>query len=306
MVRKVVVGIGGAIMLYAIGMLILAQEEQGEIEWIKNYEQGLEKAKSVGRPIMLLFTAPNWCPPCRRLENEAFSNKGVVEATKKLVCVYLHLDHNFKSVKARINKIAKEYTKEVNVSVDDLIKEIEDENEDKEGLTNAQLKLIQVGDKALEALKKAKQSDTIKETIGWLEKKTANNLEVTLKTGKDCKSWEDLVLEAEVINKGAKAIEIPEGGFPFTLWIVKIADKLEYLGEYKFSEEEQEFLKKGVEKKASLDPQKSIIYKFSCKGMGKKGKGTYRIKAVGKDVLEGITDVLTVTIKQNNKQKGRK
>ena len=41
--------------------------------WTEDFESALKSAEGYGRPIFILFTGSDWCPPCMALEREVFS-----------------------------------------------------------------------------------------------------------------------------------------------------------------------------------------------------------------------------------------
>lgn len=51
-----------------------AKATSAKAEWSENFEQAQAKAKSAGRPMLLLFTGSDWCPPCMQLERRVFSS----------------------------------------------------------------------------------------------------------------------------------------------------------------------------------------------------------------------------------------
>ncbi len=56
------------------------------IVWLKDEGLALSQAKSQRKPMMIDFTA-DWCPVCKRLEHETFSDPSVIEASKRFICV---------------------------------------------------------------------------------------------------------------------------------------------------------------------------------------------------------------------------
>lgn len=65
----------------------------GKIRWITDYNQGLSFARENGHPVMLFFAA-SWCGSCKSIINTAFSNKRVVQASEKLIPIYVDVDQN--------------------------------------------------------------------------------------------------------------------------------------------------------------------------------------------------------------------
>lgn len=44
-----------------------------ELEWCDTYTESIEKAKTTGKPLLILFTGSDWCPACMKLEREVLS-----------------------------------------------------------------------------------------------------------------------------------------------------------------------------------------------------------------------------------------
>ena len=58
--------------------------------WL-NYEAGTQVARRQDRPMMMSVMA-TWCPSCRRLNAETYSNAEVIALSKKFVCVWVDTD----------------------------------------------------------------------------------------------------------------------------------------------------------------------------------------------------------------------
>ncbi len=61
------------------------------VTWTMDYEAGLARAKSTGRPVMLFFTA-DWCGYCTLIRKEVFAREDVGRAADKLVNIWLDVD----------------------------------------------------------------------------------------------------------------------------------------------------------------------------------------------------------------------
>lgn len=71
--------------------VVSVTDESVSIDWVKDYNAGLETAKKEGKPVMVFFTAP-WCGYCVRLIKEVFSHDMVAKASKNLVNVWVNID----------------------------------------------------------------------------------------------------------------------------------------------------------------------------------------------------------------------
>ena len=47
-------------------------KNEGEVQWLKSYDDAMQISKQTGRPILAGFTGSNWCPPCIKLKKEVF------------------------------------------------------------------------------------------------------------------------------------------------------------------------------------------------------------------------------------------
>lgn len=54
-------------------------EQSVEADWTENYDEALAESKAGDRPMFLLFTGSDWCPPCMRLERRVLSSETFAE-----------------------------------------------------------------------------------------------------------------------------------------------------------------------------------------------------------------------------------
>jgi thiol:disulfide interchange protein len=67
------------------------------IRWVQDLSEGLRQAKETGKPAMLFFTA-DWCAPCLELKKHVFTDKRVIEASSRLVNIYIDVDKNYDAI----------------------------------------------------------------------------------------------------------------------------------------------------------------------------------------------------------------
>lgn len=61
-------------------------------EWLTDYDKAVAARDHLNRPVVILFTDPSRCLPCRRLEAEALSDEPVKVALSTHVCLRVVLD----------------------------------------------------------------------------------------------------------------------------------------------------------------------------------------------------------------------
>jgi len=62
-----------------------AQHVESQLNWLTDLNQAKKIAKKEHKPILMLFTGSDWCPPCRMMHNELFSDKDFIELSKQVV-----------------------------------------------------------------------------------------------------------------------------------------------------------------------------------------------------------------------------
>src|SRR5262245_20247472 len=71
---------------------LLAVQDGGKLDWKGKEPQtvaaGLAEARQAGKRVLLFFTSQG-SPPCKELSTGAFSDPQVVEASKKLTCIFV-------------------------------------------------------------------------------------------------------------------------------------------------------------------------------------------------------------------------
>ncbi|MFP4050353.1 MAG: thioredoxin family protein [Thermoplasmata archaeon] len=88
-----------------IGLLLLAffpttsQAQDDEINWYQ-YGEGMQEAKSQGKPIFIDFWA-EWCGPCQKMEEEVYPDEDLVQKSSEFINIKVNVDHN--------NDLAKQY-----------------------------------------------------------------------------------------------------------------------------------------------------------------------------------------------------
>ena len=84
------------IIFFIIASIILAgcTEKEGikteGIEW-KNYEEGMDSAQE--KPVIIDFYV-DWCTPCKKMDEQLYTNEDVIEKAKNFVMIRVNADEN--------------------------------------------------------------------------------------------------------------------------------------------------------------------------------------------------------------------
>lgn len=58
----------------------MSSNQFNEIDWCESYTDSIQKAKTLSRPLLILFTGTGWCPACIKLEREVLSKTQFIQA----------------------------------------------------------------------------------------------------------------------------------------------------------------------------------------------------------------------------------
>ncbi|MBI4778002.1 thioredoxin family protein [Candidatus Desantisbacteria bacterium] len=61
------------------------------IQWVNSFDEGLEMAKARNCPLMVDFSA-EWCGWCKKLDEETWTDKNVIQLAQRFVCVKIDCD----------------------------------------------------------------------------------------------------------------------------------------------------------------------------------------------------------------------
>ena len=98
--KSTLLAVGGLLVVGSIAPVVLAQDappppataapDAAAALWSKNLDQALAQAKESGRLVFVEFTGSDWCPPCKKLEEEVYSKPEFLDtATREFVLVQL-------------------------------------------------------------------------------------------------------------------------------------------------------------------------------------------------------------------------
>jgi thiol-disulfide isomerase/thioredoxin len=65
-----------------------AKNDTKEIAWAKSYDEAVKAARKANKPIMIDFYTV-WCPPCKRLDKETYTDEKVIKASDLFVSLKL-------------------------------------------------------------------------------------------------------------------------------------------------------------------------------------------------------------------------
>ena len=77
------------------------------LSWVDDIDLALKLALSENKLILIEFMA-DWCPPCKRMEKETFSNEKVVKKLNEFILVKINID-NQQEIAQEFNGNAKKY-----------------------------------------------------------------------------------------------------------------------------------------------------------------------------------------------------
>ncbi|HFX17937.1 MAG TPA: thioredoxin family protein [Flavobacteriales bacterium] len=69
------------------GQLFYAQESHEDLHWLTDFNQAKAIAQKEHKPIVMLFTGSDWCPPCKAMHKDLFPNKDFQKVAKQVVLV---------------------------------------------------------------------------------------------------------------------------------------------------------------------------------------------------------------------------
>lgn len=103
-------------LLFAVCLFSSVHAAPAKIEWMTNYEQAVNQAKSSNKPLILFFTGSDWCGWCIKLEEEVLGTPDFArEVGDKFVFVKLDFPLNAASVPSQQSAQNKQLQKKFDV-----------------------------------------------------------------------------------------------------------------------------------------------------------------------------------------------
>ena len=93
------------LILLCLPMIGFGQNQ--EINWGKNLDLAFDSASISNKIIMIEFMA-EWCPPCKKMEKETFSNEKVIRKLNEFILIKIDVDKQ-QDIAKEYNRNAKKY-----------------------------------------------------------------------------------------------------------------------------------------------------------------------------------------------------
>ena len=96
------------ILLLIVGCEKQASEDnKNEIKWGNNLDSAFAIASNSNKLIMIDFMA-EWCPPCKEMDKNTFSNKNIIKKSNEFILVRIDVDKQ-KNIAEEYNGNARKY-----------------------------------------------------------------------------------------------------------------------------------------------------------------------------------------------------
>jgi len=82
------------IVVLFVSTLFYAQEHDTRLYWETDFEVAKTKAKKNNKPILMLFTGSDWCPPCKMLKKDFFHSDEFIAKSTNFVLLMVDFPRN--------------------------------------------------------------------------------------------------------------------------------------------------------------------------------------------------------------------
>jgi len=99
------------IALFQINTLSAQEKEASKLNWIADFENAKQIAKTENKPIMIFFTGSDWCGICKMLDKDFLSSEKFINIAKEKLVLY-------KADFPRRTDLVSDIQKQINISLD--------------------------------------------------------------------------------------------------------------------------------------------------------------------------------------------
>lgn len=89
------------IMVLFASAFIYGQQKDSGLTWETNFEKAKEQAKKENKPILMLFTGSDWCPPCKLLKKDFFNSPEFKAKSSEFILLLVDFPRNKDLVSAQ-------------------------------------------------------------------------------------------------------------------------------------------------------------------------------------------------------------
>jgi len=82
------------LVLLFISSYFYAQEHDTRLIWQTDFEVAKNQSKAENKPILMLFTGSDWCPPCKMLKKDFFYSDAFIAKSKNYVLLLVDFPRN--------------------------------------------------------------------------------------------------------------------------------------------------------------------------------------------------------------------
>jgi len=82
------------LLLLFLSSCFYAQEHDARLVWETNFEMAKKQSKVENKPILMLFTGSDWCPPCKMLKKDFFYSDAFIAKSKNYVLLMVDFPRN--------------------------------------------------------------------------------------------------------------------------------------------------------------------------------------------------------------------
>lgn len=88
-----------------------AQQNEVSLSWETDFNTAKLKAKKSNKPILMLFTGSDWCPPCKLLKKDFFNSSKFIAKADNFVLLLVDFPKNKKA----LSKLQETQNKQLNL-----------------------------------------------------------------------------------------------------------------------------------------------------------------------------------------------